>query len=344
MLGFLGEEREAYVLNLQRIAFAVLLFLLTLKMGQLVVQVAYFGDVFHMPLVPESWVPSRSVYWLMLGLQALGCGLALFNVRARPALLVAASLGLYGVLCNRLEYHNNRYELLLLAFLVALTPCDRQGKAPWWAVRLVGAQVSLVYLASSLGKLFDADWRGGAVLLRRFGNGIPFFDHHGLHALTPILGSPTFAHAASLAAIASELFLALGLWFGRTRALALWLGFMFHAGIEIAAHVELFSYTMIAGYIAFVTPELRERAVSWNIATLRGQRWAAFCRRLDLLARFQHQTSTTQQPLVLVTDRSGTQHAGVPAWRELARAFPPLFPLWLPLTLFTLRRPRTPKA
>ena len=156
------------------------------------------------------------------------------------------------------------------------------------------------------------------------------------------MSSATFAHAASLAAIASELFLALGLWFGRTRALALWLGFLFHAGIEIVAHVELFSYTMIAGYLAFVTPELRERSVSWNIATPRGERWATFCRRLDLLARFEHQTSTVQQPLLRVTDRSGTPHEGLPAWRELARAFPPLFPLWLPLTLLTLRRPHSP--
>jgi hypothetical protein len=307
-------------------------------MGQLVVQVAYFGDVFHMPLVPERWVPSRSVYWLMLVLQAIGCVLAVLNLRARPALFVAAALGLFGVLCNRLEYHNNRYELLLLTLLVALTPCDRTGKAPWWAVRLVGAQVSLVYLASSLGKLFDADWRGGAVMLRRFGTGVPFFDSHGLHALTPVLSSPTFAHAASLGAIASELFLALGLWFGRTRVLALWLGFMFHAGIEIVAHVELFSYTMIAGYLAFVTPELRERSVSWSTATTRGQRWAAFCKRLDLLARFSHETSATQAPLLRVTDRNGTPHEGLPAWRELSRAFPPLFPLWLPLSLLTLRR------
>lgn len=341
MLRILGEEREAHVLGPMRVAFAVLMFLLTLKMGQLVVQVAYFGDVFHMPLVPESWVPSRGVYWLMLVLQALGCALALLKVQARPALLLAASLGLYGVLCNRLEYHNNRYELLLLTLLVALTPCDRQGKAPWWAVRLVGAQVSVVYLASSLSKLFDADWRGGAVLLRRFSTAVPFFDHHGLHALAPVLSSPHFAHAASIAAIASELFLALGLWFGRTRALALWVGFMFHAGIEIVAHVELFSYTMIAGYLAFVTPELRERSVSWSLATPRGQRWASFCKRFDVLARFNHQSSATQASLLRVTDRSGTEHEGLPAWRELARAFPPLFPAWLPLTLLTLRRPRS---
>lgn len=348
---FLTEERETRVLGLLRLSFAFLLLLLTLKLAEVVLELAYFGDVFHMPVLPASWVPTRHGYWLLLGAQGLGAVLALLGIAGRPALLLAASLGLYGLLCNRLEYHNNRYELLLLSVLVALTPCDRSflpgrparsGTGPWWAVRLVGAQVSLVYLASSLGKLFDAEWRGGGVLLRRFGTGVPFLDQHGLGLLSPLLRAPSFAHAASLAAIASELFLALGLWFGRTRALALWLGFMFHAGIELAAHVELFSYTMIAGYLAFVTPELRQRALSWNLDAGAGRYGAALCRHLDILARFRHESTPGQGSLLRVTDRTGAVHEGLPAWRELARAFPPLFPLWLPLTLATLRQRSSP--
>jgi hypothetical protein len=345
---WLSEERETYVLGLLRAAFALLMLLLTLKLARQLVLIDYFGDFFHLPMVPESLVPSRNGYVAVLAVQGICSVAALLGFFTRPALLVASSLGIFTLLWDRLDYHNNRYELLLLVFLVALTPCDRSflplrrarpGPGPRWAVTLVGAQVSAVYLASSLGKLFDHDWRGGVVLSHRFDKALPFFDAHQLHALGALVASPAFAHTASLAAIASELFLALGLWFRPTRALALWLGFMFHAGIEIVAHVELFSYTMIAGYLAFVTPELRERTLSFSLKTPAGQRCASLCRHLDLLARFQHASAPDQAPLLRVTDRSGATHEGLPAWRELARAFPPLFPLWLPLALITFRKP-----
>lgn len=351
MLRWLGEERETHVLGLLRVSFGTLMLLLALKLWRQLSIIGYFGDAFHLPLVPESWVPSRNGYLLVLGVQCATALLAIAGRWTRPALLTASSLGLLTLLWDRLDYHNNRYELLLLAFLVALTPCARSfvpfanacgGLGPRWAVRLVGAQLSVVYLASSLGKLFDPSWRDGVVLTHRFAKAVPFLQAHGLSGLAPLVSSPTLGHAASLAAITSELFLALGLWFGRTRALALWLGFMFHAGIELVAHVELFSYTMIAGYLAFVTPELRERSLSWSLKTPAGQRWAALCQRLDLLARFDHRSSSDQATLLRVTDRSGIPHEGLPAWRELARAFPPLFPLWLPLALFTLRSPRRP--
>lgn len=351
MASWLREEREPYVLGLLRVAFALLSLLLTLKLAQPLLRGEYFGDVFHMPIVPERWVPGRALYALLLSLQGLMAILGLVGILARPALLLASSIGLFGLLCDRLGYHNNRYELLLLTFLVALTPCDRSfrlrgpasaGPAPRWAVRLVGAQLSLVYLASSLGKLFDGAWRSGAVLAPRFALAVPVAARVLPPGVAAVFASRELAHAASLAAIASELFLALGLWFAPTRALALWLGFMFHAGIELAAHVELFSYTMIAGYLAFVTPELRQRSLSWS-STSAGRRWAEVCRRLDVLARFRHELSPAPAPLLCVTDREGFQHQGIAAWRELARAFPPLFPLWLPLRLLSLRRPLAAK-
>ena len=346
---WLSEEREAHVLGLARVAFAALLLLLTAKMAREAWPGPYFGDIFHMPLLPDSWVPTRAVYLALLACQALGCALSLVGVLARPALLLAALCGLYGFFCDRLHYHNNRYELLLLTLLVAVSPCDRSflllgqprpGTASRWAARLVGAQVSIVYLSSSLGKLFDADWRGGAVLLPRFALGKPVLEQFVPASFAAILTAPWFAHSASLAAIGSELFLGLGLWFSRTRALCLWLGLMFHAGIEISARVELFSYTMLAGYLAFVTPELRERSVSWNARSQAGQALGWLCSRLDLLARFRHVQVDGQATLLVARDREGIAHRGLSAWRELSRAMPLLFPLWLPLRLLTWRERR----
>jgi hypothetical protein len=350
---FLREEREAYVLGLLRLLFAALLLLFTLRLLHELIHDGYFGDVFHMPLLPESLVPSRHVYGALLLCQAVACVLALVGVAARPALLLAALSGLYGFFCDRLQYHNNRYELLLLTLLVALSPCDRSfllfgrarpGTAPRWAARLVAVQLSVVYLASSLGKLGDADWRSGAVLLQRFALGRPVVEHFLPSSLAATLSAPWFAHAASLAAIVSELFLALGVWFAGTRALSLWLGVMFHAGIEISAHVELFSYTMLSAYLAFVTPELAERRLSWCTRRPVGRALAALFGRLDLLARFTHERVDEQPSLLIARDRVGLSHGGLAAWRELARAMPPLFPLWLPLWLLTWRERGQPPA
>lgn len=347
--GWLSEERDAHVLGLVRLAFASLLLLLTLKLAGKLLHGPYFGDVFHMPLLPESFVPTRQAYVALLACQGLGCVLALLGIFARPALMTAALCGLYGLFCDRLQYHNNRYELLLLTLLVSLSPCDRSfllfgsaraGTAPRWAARLVGAQITLVYLASSLGKLADADWRGGSVLLGRFAAGRNLAEHYLPASLAALLSAPWFAHLAAVAAVSSELFLALGLWFPATRALCLWLGLMFHGGIELAANVELFSYTMLSGYLVFVTPELRERSVSWNARSRRGQALGWLCSRLDLLARFRHVQVDGQATLVVTRDRAGIAHRGLSAWRELSRATPLLFPLWLPLRVWTWREPQ----
>ena len=342
---WLTEERDAYVLGLLRVVFAALMFFLAVKEWR-EYRVDFFGESFHMPLLPESLVPSRAVYVGLMLLQAGGSIAALCGLWARPALGLSALIALFGMLCDRLHYHNNRYELMLLALLVAVTPCDRSflvfgkarpGAAPRWAARLVGVQLSLVYLASSLGKLLDADWRSGAVLLPRFATAQPFVEHYLFPGLMTLLTAPWFAHAASLGAIASELFLALGPWFRRTRMLALWLGVMFHIGIELAAHVELFSYTMLGGYLVFVTPELRQRQASWNPRGTVSKAWATLCQRLDILARFEQRTASEQTELLVVRDAEQRTHRGLAAFRELARATPLLFPLWLPLWLVTWR-------
>jgi len=341
----LTEERDPYLLGLLRLAFSTLLLLLTLKLAQPVWDGEYFGDFFHMPLVPESWVPSRSTYVALLVVQASCAVVAFLGVLARPALATGAMLALYSLLCDRLSYHNNRYQLMLLCMLVAVTPCDRSfspfararsGPAPRWAVTLVGAQISLVYLASSAGKLLDPDWRGGLVMLHRFSYGARYVERF-LPSLAALLEARSFAHAASVVALATEISVAVGLWLPRTRAYALWLGVLLHAGIEAFAHVEFFSYEMLAAYLVFVTPELRQRALAWNDSK-RAARLSALCRRLDILARFRHEISSGPAPLLQVTDRAGRVHEGLSAWTELARAFPPLFPLWLPLHLLTLGR------
>jgi hypothetical protein len=346
---WLREERDPYLLGLLRVAIATLLLLQTLKFARSIWTGGYFGDVFHMPLLPEALVPSRAWFSALLAGQVLGCVLAIAGVAARPALLIAALLGLYALACDRLLYHNNRYVLLLVALLVPFMACDRSFTLPWrwravaassapaprWAAYMIGALLSLVYLSSSIGKLLDTDWRGGTVMQLRFA----LVDEMGFipPAVRGLLTGPTFARLASLAALATELLLALGLWSAKTRVLALWLGVVFHAGIELFSNVELFSYTMLSAYLVFATPELGERRLLWPAGSAR---LSAVFERLDWLRRFRHEPVVEQSEWCVVVDREGRAHRGLAALRELSRATPLLFPLWLPLGLFTWRSSR----
>jgi hypothetical protein len=278
--------------------------------------------------------------------------LAFLGLWPREALLTASSLGLFLLTLDRLQYHNNRYALLLLGCLLAFTPCDRsfliarrtqpalpeaQRSAPTFARHLFQLQVSLIYLGSALGKLLDADWRGGQVLLVRFVSTAPFWAARGVPFppwLTRTFSSALFASLAAKAAIGTELFIALGLWFPRTRRLALWVGVWFHFSIEVSARVELFSWLMVASYLAFVVPELHQRRFEFDAEQPGGRALARAVRLLDWCARFEiAPRSDPGAACFYVTDRAGRRASGLCGIARLAEAVPTLFPVWLPVAM-----------
>ena len=352
---FFAEERDAYVLGLLRLAFSALLFFNLLRTALEFDRDGFFGDYFHMPMISEAWVPSRAGYQLLLGVQGLASLLAFVGLWPREALLVASSTGLYLLTCDRLQYHNNRYTLLLLGFLLSFMPCDRsflitrgrfhtlphgQRIAPTFARRLFQIQVSLVYLGSTSGKLIDADWRSGQVLLMRFAKAPEICAQHGLILpawMIALLGSAWFASLAAKAAITNELLIAFGVWQPRTRRVALWLGVGFHFWIELTANVELFSWVMAASYFAFVTPEIRERRFEYAPSQTRAAAMARFVALADWCARFERtplRSSATHSAPFYVTNREGRRATGVLGLSQLAEAIPLLFPLWPLLALY----------
>lgn len=362
-LAWLDERRETYLLGLARVAFALMYVQHVSKLLRLTLTNGYFGDRFHIPIVPEAWVPAKSVYLALLSLQIVAALVAALGPFARPLLLLASSIGLYLFCCDRLDYHHNRYVLHLMVFLLSFTPCDRSFRAfapklsaaervqPIWAQRLIQAQISLVYIASAGSKLWDADWRGGQVLLLRYQTIEPWWNAHGHplpEPLVRVLTSSAFADLTSKAAIFTEFFVALALWFGRTRAFALWLGVMFHLGIELGANVELFSYVMWASYLMFCVPELRQRKLVYDAAPGVGRTVGRALRYLDWLARFEVSAAThpTRSRWGLsAVDRDERKTEGLGALVLLARAVPALFPLWLPLLALqriTRSRPSAP--
>ena len=357
---FFREQRDAYVLGLLRVAISALLLLNVARLIRELNRDGYFALFFHIPMIPESWLPTSAGYTVLLWVQALAACAALVGLwRPREALLLASSLGLFVLACDRLQYHNNRYALLLLGFLLAFTPCDRsfsiaRGRAhalpanarlaPTFARRLFQIQVSLVYLGSAGGKWFDADWRGGQVLLVRFAKSAEYFTARGYslpNSVSLALASPLVASLAAKLAIATELFIALGVWLPRTRRLALWVGILFHFWIEVSARIELFSWVMGASYLAFVTPEVRERRVEFNPERRAGRALARFLPWLDWLARFEIAElapAEREHAAFYVKDRNGRRARGTAALCLLAEAVPLLFPLWLPLAVLSRTR------
>jgi len=184
--------------------------------------------------------------------------LVVAGIAARPSLFLSGIAGIYLLLCDRMRYHHHIYTLYLMALLVAFMPCDRswaRGRrfapdeeriGPLWAMRLLQLQLTLIYVASGGSKLFDAEWRSGAVLadrLVRYGSsaiarGVP-------HAIVDFLRSPLGGSLMAKGAICTELGLAVALWHPRTRRLAAWAGILFHVTIDLTTGVDIFSWLSI---------------------------------------------------------------------------------------------------
>jgi hypothetical protein len=356
------EPRDAYLLGLMRVLLGVLLVLQAWARIQELDSWGYFGSFFHLPLVPEALVPSPSVYRGLLWVWLVGGLFAVSGWRGREGLFVGSSIGLFLMLCDRLQYHNNRFALLLCCFLSAFTAGDRsfllyrgrahalplaERRAPTLPRRLIGLTVSLLYISSGGGKALDPDWRDGQTMLLRFRYGIDEAIQAGAHppqAFIDFMSSPVVASLASKGAISLELSLAVALWLRRTRVLALWAGALFHLMIQLNANVELFSFLMGAAYVSFVTPELGEREVHVDGRTPMGRFVRGLMPLVDWLARFRvstlHDAEAGEGPVVVV-DRDGIAHRGRAVPAALARGLPLLFLAWPLLALIAWLGPRS---
>jgi hypothetical protein len=341
------EVGDAYVLGAVRVALGVLLFANGLRAAR-ELQDGYFGDAFHWPILPEVLVASLGLYKVVVAAQVLLAALVVAGYRARGALMVSALAGGYVLLCDRLQYHHNRYALFCYSLLLALSPCDRSfyvaGEpastriGPLWAARLAQIQLSIVYVASGGWKLLDDDWRDGRVLLERFhlygaqavARGVP-------EGVVDWLARPEPASALAKVAIATELFLAVGLWARRTRVFALWWGAGFHLLIQTTSSVEGFTWLTLAIYALFATPDVRARKLFYDSSRRRARVIARLVSALDWLARFEIKPwapdAVKKGHAVVVVRRDGTHATGIGALAMIARSTPLLFPLWGPLAI-----------
>jgi hypothetical protein len=345
------EVGDAYLVSLVRAIVGVLLLLSALReVGDFSTE-GFFGDVFHLPIVPEGLVPSRGVF---VGLVVLECALAAMVVLgrgARPALLASAFIGTFLLLCDRIRYHNNRYALFLFAFLLAFAPCDRafvlgrrvsvDRQGPLFAQRLAQVQLSIIYIASGGSKLLDPDWRSGLVIGDRLARSTALAISKGVPVeLMRWLSEPSVSSALSKLAIATELVLAFALFFPRTRFVALWWGVMFHLTIEVTSKVELFGWLSLSIYALFARPALYERTLLYDDTRASGRWVGRAVRALDWLARFdvRRQEGGGAGPAFVVALRDGSSASGIVGLAWIARAIPLLFPLSLPLFVVSATR------
>jgi hypothetical protein len=349
----LDATGDTYLLAIARIGFGLLLLNEALLATQDRLRFGYFGGHFHQPYLPEWLVPSAGVYWMVLAAQWIAALAIVVGWGARPALLASAALLVYVMLCDRLWFHHYRHTMAAFSTLLAFAPCDRQlgvqatdGPGPLWAQHAIRAQVSVMYLTSGGTKLLDPDWRGGLMMrgmIATFahlvhGRGVPV---EFLDALRTPIGASLLAKSA----IATELSLAVLLWWPATRRLALWVGLLFHLSISLMTPVKLFTYEMLLAYALFCTPDARARVLRFD-----PERHAfakAAVEWLDWLRRFRLEPHDGA-PLVVVA-RDGTELRGAAALAEAAGALPAVFVLWPLLALVaalatTTRRGSLPRA
>jgi hypothetical protein len=336
------ETGELHLLRLARAGVGLMLFASAVRQARDALSTTAFGDVFRMPMIPASLVVPRPVYLVVTLVQLVLALIVVSGWHARAALFASSLSGLYVLLCDRLQYHNNRYALLLFAFILSFAPCERRARddsddserGPLWAQRLAQLQLAIIYLASGSSKLLDPEWRAGRVIGDRLARSFERSVALGVPAgLMRWLAEPQVAELLSKAAIGTELFLSVGLFLPRLRVLALFVGIVFHVTIEVTSQVELFGWLCLTMYVLFAAPSTRERIVHFDPGRAPSRMAAGALRRLDWLRRFDFRPSAGEAPAWLVVDRDGTRATGLLGWTLTARAIPLLFPLYVPLLL-----------
>jgi len=174
-----------------------------------------------------------------------------------------------------------------------------------WLLRF---EASTVYAASGLSKLLDRDWFDGTVAWDRVVHQQANLSRQLPEPIVSLLTNRTFESAGAKVVIATELFIAFGLWSRRTRYAAVWLAICFHVAIQVTSSVEVFSYLAIAALAIWAVPSTRDRTLVVDPAVPAHRSLVRAVGSLDWLARFDV-VERAGAP-VTVVDRDGRVRTG----------------------------------
>ena len=198
------------------------------------------------------------------------------GIATKAATIGTATAVGYHLLVSTTHLHNNRAYLLAILVGLALAPAGRSlsvdrwwrrrrgrdprpEEMPGWPLWLLRFECALVYGASGFSKLVDPDWFGGRVTWGRVVTQEAMLRASILPAaVQDVLLDRTFHSVAAKVVVLTELFIATGLWWRRTRRWALATAVVFHVMIELSASVQTFSYLAIAVLFVWAEPDLSD--------------------------------------------------------------------------------------
>jgi Vitamin K-dependent gamma-carboxylase len=160
-----------------------------------------------------------------------------------------------------------------LAFFCALSPSgeavsiDRLRRHPrrfWefparapWALRLVQLQLSIGYLSAVWHKAGNELWRAGSAV----SYSLRMQDIHRFSTPGFITHSVVLTELLTFGTLALELSLGILVWNRAARPWVLVAGVTLHLSIDFSILVGFFSYGMLCGYLAFISPETSQRLI-----------------------------------------------------------------------------------
>ncbi len=286
-----------------------------------------YRDSFYEPYA--GWYPElpRGLYVAMLWVAVVAALAMTIGLLTRVATVTAFTIVTYNVFLSTTNMHNNRAYLMVVLAALAVAPCDRElsidawlrrmrgrpplpTSAPGWPLWLLRFEAATVYAASGMSKLLDHDWFSGTVTWQRV---VLVRDRVDASVLpswaVDVLTNRSFHTVAAKLIIATELFIAAGLWSRRTRYAAVWVAICFHVAIELSAEVQVFSFLAIAALVIWAVPSTRDRVLLLDSDSPSQRRFGTIVSWLDWLARFRIEWEPGGGP-VTVVDRDGDVVAG----------------------------------
>ncbi|MET0144316.1 MAG: HTTM domain-containing protein [Ilumatobacteraceae bacterium] len=296
-------------------------------------------DVFNEPYA--AWYPElpRALYVGVLWLGAVAAIAMTVGLATRVATATVWAVVTYDLLLSTTNFHNNRAYLVIILAALAVAPSGRElsvdawlrarrrspprpTTSPGWPLWLLRFEAATVYGASGLSKLVDPDWFSGTVTWHRLVLVRDRLEASVLPSWTvDVLTERTFHTFAAKLVIATELFIALGLWSRRTRYAAVWVAVCFHVAIQLSADVEVFSYLAIAALLIWSVPLTRDRTLTVDPSSEAHRRIVTALRVLDWLARFRVDTGPPGATFAVV-DRDGSRLEGGRAGWFIASRLP----------------------
>jgi predicted DCC family thiol-disulfide oxidoreductase YuxK len=348
--GLVTDRVDPRALGVTRAGVGTAALIMTAELGGDLSALAAPGSL-RLPLVPAIAAPVVAAWPLTLVLWAVASiafAIGLETSIAGAGLVVLA-VALF--LTDAQLYSNHLYLLTLVVSVLTLAGAGRgfsldalrQGtdnleRVPAWGPFLIMFQITVLYAFSALAKL-NGSYLSGSVMASYLRTDGPF-------AIPESWRSFQAMFVLSVAAVAVEGLLAIGLWIPKWRRNAFVAGLFLHLGILVTFQPTLpfaaFGLLTLSLYVPFLDAAPGSRLVIWDSSCGFCSGWVRWWRRLDWLGALRF--VPMDQPGVLDANRITAQAAaealhmvgpedtrrGFGAVRRVAEVLPISF-LWAPL-------------